>query len=278
MKHLTLILALTACGSVEQSDLAPASDELVEMFHVKKSELEAKVVDGWISRKDCDSTLWNGLALYSDQDIDLGLVEYPEDGYIQRRPRKSCYPGDSRSTVSNDMFMGLMWGAYGSGNTDLLERIWHYGEHHDWVMGQPWPGGVGEVLMKPHMILLLGKLTGRDPKIPPVLTPVKEDYARHIQTLWILLYGQVSHQITSQMSDYLLDHHKADRNDCLFLLANELYNKSDLSTDLSYAGCLMGLANGDREAPTYVRGRDKDAYLLIHWLFTASLACQECLQ
>src|SRR5690349_11473466 len=68
--------------------------------------------DGFIEWKNCDSLLFSGLVGAFDAPGDLVIeAARDENGAWHRRSlgHQECYPHLSKSTVSRDMFVGLLW-------------------------------------------------------------------------------------------------------------------------------------------------------------------------
>ncbi len=265
-----------------------------EKYQEAKEKFDKKT--GWPSARDCDGTLWAGLAKASRADfVRLELAEY-DAGEIHRRPESSgeCYPGESASTVSRDMLLGYLFGAWRTGEKNSVRRLRSYGEAHAWIMGRP-AERIGEVLLTGNMIGLLGRMSCKMEvgcpvysKIPPLYTKASQDYVKHLTVLFILLQGEVhdgvvvsydptvsqdypgevvTTDITKDEKKILEQLHEEDPSDALMSAAYHLYDDGVFDEAID-------LLLGDYVYPTYVRAEHVDEtenYRRVHWLFTAEL-------
>lgn len=91
---------------------------------------------GWLPHS-CDALLYNSLAAYSGSNIDIYKAE-ESPGRWRRHPDFDwCRPGNgSKSTISKDMYRGLLLYLWQKQDGPALARINHYGDGHKWVMGE----------------------------------------------------------------------------------------------------------------------------------------------
>lgn len=287
MKVLALFLALSACSfdSNPSKDAEPTRKQELEARY-KERVAELTAIYDWSASRDCDWTLWAGIASVSVP-VDLDLAEYAP-GEIHRRPAPSCWTeasGDqgAKSTVSNDMLIGYMWGRYETGDLAALQRLADYGTSHDWFMGLP-KSMASRVLMKPNQIAMLGRAiyalsNGEDDRAfrntPIYYAYVAEDYERHIQALGIILQGRITEKIgdlaLTDVSDNALARLKelaeAEPGNPGYLVAYGVY-----TGDMTRAVDIL-LADQE-EIPSYVRGENPTAYWLAEWTFWAKIALE----
>lgn len=271
---LCLLLTISACNYLDKIRPVAHTPQAskVELLESKyKAEIErysdVSADALWPSETDCDAVLWASLAS-SSIPLDSTRSLAP-DGRLYRRPSKDCYQkGESRSSVSNDMIVGFLWASFMNGLKSELIALKNYAEANKFVMGEPWPDGVGEVLMKPQVQGIMGRLLVhfeesagdyQDIRLPYLPSP--KDYVRHIQTLMIALDGELTGYITGQELELLKKYQKEDPDDYLISAVVCKYNNC--------MGFVVDMLLEDLPAPSYVRGDNFEAYRTSHWLFSA---------
>lgn len=288
------LLFWTACGYFTTKKPA-------EPKQTRFAELQARFDDrlastdfgetGWPSPEDCDGLLWAGMAKAAGLQVDLHLAEY-EAGRWHRRPPPACWDGEdkgSKSTISNDMLIGLLWGLWRDRDTAALTRLANFTQANDFVMGEPFPEMASRVIMKPNVALLLGRALystthGQDDrpwrKFPPVFLPVTQDYEGHLQALAIALLGEINESLARQSLDATYSQNLLDINQAaltrLQALAeaepdNPLYNAVIGIYTGDFSKAISLLLDDETPLPTYVRGKDPLAYGRVEWLFAARL-------
>lgn len=282
MRGWQLIFLLAACSAGKKPQMHTQDISVLrERYETLRDEYDAETHDraGWASERDCDGTLWAGIACSAGATVDIGRAEYAP-GQIERRPSPSCYPGDSRSTVSNDMFTGYLWCAWSRRDYDTIRRVANYGKAHElrigpvligWIMGEPYPEHAAEVVMRPNDIGLIGRMrhklsSGEDSPpyrtYPSVFLPVKNDFEKHIQVLSIALNGAVDGKL-----------HEADLDRLRVMASEEPLNPLFAAVLGVYTGnmerAISLLLDPSTPIPSYVRGERRDLYATIHWLRAA---------
>ena len=270
MRIILLCLILAGCGLQRKNEPKPdpmtPEEQLREDYHARLDSIDW----GIPSRLGCDGALWSGVAASGGVDLDLTEHEYPEAGQIQRRPDYPCWPDDldgngapdSRSTVSSDMIIGILLGAYYQGDSDLPERIFRYGSNNDWFMGEP-SSALGEVVLKPNVQIVLNIMVHGSSGTPTVYLPVTEDYQHHIQALLIHLEGLVAGRISDNALGALKSHPNAFPDDYLFHAILGQYTGSQAKS--------MALLLGGINPSSYVRGAQPERYALANWLLAARI-------
>lgn len=276
------VMAIFSCGKKEDPKALPLrlAKELKDAYEKKTNEAKETFdkETGWPSALDCDGTLWAGLAASALGDsVRLDFAEI-EDGRIGRRPKTkpSCYPNESKSTVSRDMVLGFLYGAYRSHDDQMFRKFHEKSRSTNWVIGDPWPERAGEVLLNGNLVGLMGRMACKFDqgcpnysKIPPMNSKSETDYVQHLTALFILLNGEVDEgmivttaipKADKELIKWQLDMHPSD---ALFNAAYHLYEdgKFDDAANL--------LLDPNYIYPSYVRGHEN--YKLVHWLFTAKL-------
>lgn len=280
MRYLPLIFLLTACGWATKH---PAKDgtpnaQTESLANRREIMLEALKVasdhdTGWPSVSDCDGTLWAGEATAVGSPVNLGLAEYPQ-GVLNRRPPPTCYPAESASSVSRDMFIGYLWGIWVKKDLAAAQRIADYGGNHNWVMGvptdRPYEVDLGDndtgLLCRIVEKLSNGADTRSCADKHATFFPVVADYEHHIQVIDILLQDEVKTSAFIAIDGFTLDRLKeavaSNPNDALFQAALAVYTGD-------YSKATELLLSNDYQYPSYVRGAD--SYKQVHWLFAASI-------
>lgn len=216
MRSLLLIITLLFTGCGRPGDKPETHLSVREQLEQRRSEYLTLLPDvqgeaGFVDADHCDSVLFSGLMASSG--IDSIDVEAAEDdakpGRWYRRPvtEPECYSiGASRSTISRDMLLGVMWWAWAEKRLDVLERMWSYGEARDWFMGDDSAGGFHTQLgpLIPLLAREILALGGEDHwawrRIPLASESDegKTDFEAHLQVLQIMLNAEVSYGVTEK--------------------------------------------------------------------------------
>lgn len=172
-------------------------------MHSLYSELAPATQDSWgfIQTDHCDSLLYT--SLLGTAGINIADIEaaHRGDGYWVRRPQyrpgtpEACYPGNSKSSTSRDMTIGLMWYLYTHSRLDLAEGLWDYQAEHagklgegDWTrIGIRWP-------LRATLSRLIESVGGPDHGEQLVATlplSAEDGFAGHLQMLHITLRGEL---------------------------------------------------------------------------------------
>ena len=269
MKYIYLytFCLISACGQDEKAEPEESSlrDELAEWYQEAKEDV-GKIP----SVTDCDGLLWAGLAYGANCSLPIDEFER-ERGVWHRRPTHDCYDkGDSRSSISTDMFAGLFAGSYYCESIERLDDIADYGSRNDFLMGVP-DKPFGEAYLSVNGRAVLGQMVGRDFG-KPVWKSVKPDYAKHIQSLLILLELQTSGKATkidrvAEPKENLKRYAKEDPDDYFISAVKHML------TDGKYDDSIRLLF--DSECPSYVRGDQPDKFCKAHKAFTAKVILGE---
>jgi len=270
IKRLALALLLsTGCGYFKK---VPESKP--EIAPLKERRLAAKrdgwlaelaaasdEATGWPSAKDCDGTLWAGLAAAGGGKVKLDLAER-SPGEIVRSPVTPCTP------ASRDMVLGYAWGRWAAGDLPALQRLAGYGEGHDWFMSSNHeisyidPSSQG-ILARGLDHLSHGADRRGYAKNPLVCVALGKDYEQHLQALDALLAGETTeaaYDINQVCLGVLKEFARTSPDDGLFAAAAGTY-----TGDMSRAFDL--LLDDNYRCPSYVRGAP--AYCLVHKIFAA---------
>lgn len=231
MKHLLVLVAcllLCSCGPLLRADTEPLD---AAPGPVATAALYRAAAPGWVDADLCDSLLFTGLVEAVDPTgVDLTAAEDPDEpGRWYRRPVSSpeCWAaGESRSTISRDGLLGVMWWAWRHGRLDVLERLWTYGASRNWVMGDDDLGGAHTVLTPAYvgtLARLIGELGGAR-RLPAEQLPVSwgqglRGYEAHVQVLHALLRGEAFGHLSEDAVAMLAAHAAREPRNPLFQLA-----------------------------------------------------------
>lgn len=268
---LTVIALLIGCGSSGLSSDQRAS--LQAEYDSRLAELRTMSLNhvaGWPSDEDCDGALWAGIAVAAGADwVDISAAVQP-DGRPTRKPFSDCGPGElgynsgSSTTISNDMITGILLGLNHTRDSATAKRLWDYGYHHSWIMGEPnWYAS--RVLLRPNGITMLARVLHKVSSghydyaarwSAVVYGPVVEDYEGHLLLLGRYLQSKVGGpQYGMEAAEELMGFYKKD--DALAQAVAGNYSRA------------AGLLLGNYQYPSYVRGHD--SYHLVHWLLAARI-------
>lgn len=242
---LLLALLLAACtGKVHPrtvpEDIAEAPhtfDALADTY----AAMQGAVSDqrGWVELDRCDALLWASLRAAAGVAVDVDDAQDPDrPGRWLRRPldRPECYAaGESASTISRDMLLGVFWWAWTARRGDVVEDLWAYGSVRDWFMGDGRLFGT-DTWLNGNMVVLLARLCVRlnavcsDAADGLALIPLRWDeddvrgYQRHLEVLQILLSGELDSSISDAALQRLRKHDAEQPRNPLFAAARALYD------------------------------------------------------
>lgn len=216
MKHLllTLLTLLTACGKTSSS----ASSGALYSELAAKAELyrSLQTPGAPLDVEHCDGLLWSTLASVGGMHTPVGAYEVAPGQWL-RRPvgYPECFTnGESQSTVSRDMLLGVLWYAWAKKDPGVTERLWEYVRHNGWKAGE---GELSRTLVTPALARLLvdthHKINGNWlPGSGWTQTAVVVEpegltgYQRHLQWLRVALRAEVANELSAS-SRKLLEKH-----------------------------------------------------------------------
>ena len=175
---------------------------------INKTELYKTLIkshqdkNGFIETDHCDSLLFSGL-LSCVGGIEIKLeAARDSSGQWYRRPQQNCFPHGSKSTISRDMLLGLLWGAYFNKRLDIIEQVIKYATDHALMMGDAVNLKVkfGRCLMTPSLLGLYAEasyaLGGPNRfllrKIPASLSTNMTGFQAHLTVLNALLRKEIT--------------------------------------------------------------------------------------
>jgi len=241
---LILILVLSfSCGRASMRPAAvmdPREAELAE-----KAKLYAELTEsfrdgsGFIDTEHCDSLLFSGLlgaALPGTVDI---LAARDDTKAWHRRPAHDCSPsiGNSRSTISRDMVLGLFWHIWKNKQLVVAQELMDDLRRNAYKLrGQ---GTLGELLMNPSMMSTLAhiilKLGG--PRYPvelalPVVFGKSTGFIAHLTVWHILLRAELLKEIDSDELDILRYHAQRNPQNPLYSAAYHKWLDGDMGNSV----------------------------------------------
>lgn len=203
MKLIALILILlTSCGVCDKRENSPKPSpaELLEAKYNRYLELIKDVQDGsgFIETIRCDSLLLSALSGTGGAPVELRSARNSEGQWF-RRPLNypECYAnGESKSTISRDMILGVMWYAWARQDLEIAQSLYDYATDHNLVMGQGVPS---RTILSPMfygtLALIVDKLGGESSKtirkIPALFDNNLSGYEIHLQELHLALRAEI---------------------------------------------------------------------------------------
>jgi hypothetical protein len=133
---LLLSISCTGKNAAKESQSSLADVQKKRDFYMSEQE---KIKDrfGWIPTGGCDALLYNALAAVAGSSVDVFKAEEGPGRWRRYPDFDRCKPGaGSKSTISKDMFRGLLPLLWKTRNGPALARINHYGDDHGWIMGE----------------------------------------------------------------------------------------------------------------------------------------------
>lgn len=205
---LLAFVSLMACGRSSSSarpmhvdsSATPALDSLAAAYRVWLPQVQDD--SGFVDSEHCDSLTFSGLLAAAGADVDLGDAEV-RPGEWWRRPINlpECFAtGASRSTVSRDGLLSVLWAAWSIGGDEgreAVQRLWSYALAHGGRMGDGRLGGADALLNENLWALLAATLDalGGDPgaarALAPFWGPGAVGFEARLQVDQILLWGEL---------------------------------------------------------------------------------------
>ncbi len=242
MKRLFFAIVLfLACGRHETRDIELSSDlrgALAAKVALYKSLLpEVQDANGFVATDKCDALLHSALVGVT---VPVALeVAQLEPGRWFRRPLNydECFAaGASRSTISRDMLLGVIWWAWKNGRLDVLEDLRSYGQAHDWIMGEA--DSVETTVSRTYLTPAfrgtlcrtarkMGGADHGDCYIPQVYPESLTDFEAHLQVLTILLEAEITGSLGSGAYGALQAQIARQPNNPLFHAALSRFQKGD---------------------------------------------------
>ena len=232
-----ILLLLVGCGYFKEPK-EPTSTPNLGMLDIK-SKLYTKLVlldhsdsHGFIMTDKCDATLFSGLfaAAVPSLKIDIRAAANQDLTQWYRRPNHDCGPefNNSRSTISRDMILGVLWYMYKSKDLVAAEALMEQLVNNNYLLKGE--GTVGELLMTPALLSTLAKIIEKlggktyNPEIDYVAVfSETTGYVAHLTVWHILLRGELFGKISESSFDILSYHRNRNPLNPLFQAAYHKY-------------------------------------------------------
>ena len=190
MLRLFLILLFVSCGKHE-----PKKPTTVNADVVTKAELYKSLSKEWAHQGGCDSLGFTSLCKLSGGCGEAVITDAEgEPGRWYRNPGKECYPNNSKSDISKDMFVMLLPYLYASGDKQNIQEIYDYGQKNGWVMGR---GYLSRTLLTPPLIFLLEQMLGRWGIESDIKETTKAGFEKHLDAIYLINKWMVNKYIDS---------------------------------------------------------------------------------
>jgi hypothetical protein len=222
----------TGCGQ-SKNESKPTSVSL-ESFSAQKQlylSLVKQGRHGWVkSDFNCDALLYNGLLCAGGTKLDI-LAARGDDGQWYRDTLHTCYERAKKnpSDISKDGLTGMMWCAHATGQDEILEDLYEFGNDRDWIMGR---GSYDVVYFMPQFQNTLRALIGKKQNIPEVAVDPTKDHQRHIETLNWLLRGKKNGYVRSGVRAVVAHFLKASPHNALFSFVHHYFGDGNQSSTL----------------------------------------------
>jgi hypothetical protein len=186
----------------------------------------------------CDSLLHSGLLGAGGVEVYLHAAR-EESGRWLRRPvylQECMAAGASKSTISRDMLLGVLWYTWMARDLDMAERLWAFGESRDWKMGDSdnTVEGISRIYYPPssqstlaELIYQLGGANHTVRKLPIRSLGGQTGFRKHLEVLDILLWGEMTGGYTVHELSILDSYLARYPSDALVAYATGNYGRAD---------------------------------------------------
>ena len=247
-----MVLFLWSCSNVGKPESHPDFASIRTQIG-NKAELYEQLIpdvsgpDGFLATKHCDSVLFSGLYGAGNSNVNLLAARAP-DGTWRRRTLAlpDCYfstqeerdaagVGGSRSSISRDMFVGIIWWLWRHGDREGLRQILDYAIANDYVMGQgdPFRTGLGTTLSSIIAEAIYSLSSGninylKHRLFPRTYASGLKSYEAHLQVWLIVLEAEITGRVTNTMYNRLREHVLRQPNNPLYQAAWAVYGTGSL--------------------------------------------------
>lgn len=197
---------------------------------------------GFIESDHCDSLLFTSLAAVAGMNGVQILAARDKDGRWHRRPtHRPCYPNGSRSTISRDMLLGLLWYIWSKKDLQLAKDLWQAGKRDNWIMGE---GDIARIYFTPGLQATLAEIIYRlggpnywlSRRMPQSWSKMTKDYGSHLQALHLALRASLLGGMDSKMLDVSKHLNKKQPHNPLFKYLVARYDTGDFSSVIKSLG------------------------------------------
>ena len=284
MRYILLILLImTSCSRRSpKKKIAPTTPAYLLLDAYNNALAEAKAAasqsNGWLEESECDAMLWAGKYACGGGKPLLEYAEYVETpGKFNRRPEPHCgvAAGNSATTWSRDMGMGLLIGAWCNWDSTIMTRHMNYGKSKDWSMGEPYADG--RAIYTPAIIGMfyqaIYRISGADNssrKWPSIYSEGLNDYQAHLQIIDIWIRSEIDDKpdldVSTTQWERIKEHYRREPM-CAFYSYMYGAHEGNLDDTISI------LLDPTPTACTYLRGSEH--VTTSEWLFVAKLTLEK---
>lgn len=231
--HIILFLFISCADRDNKVEYEPNKlpESLVEKkkFYCDAGRLHGESV-AW-NIHACDSLLHASLWGFSCGTIPIDSF-MAEPGKWHRKTTLDCLAnGESKTTISKDMFRGLFFYLLKHRRLDLVNQTIDYGKKNNWVMGEGEsesdPETIARVVLSPGLISelfdLQSILKGTKLMASTESLGFNTGFRAHLDVLGILFRGQIYGGITDAEVDTLKKQSDRQPENTLFQFARHLY-------------------------------------------------------
>jgi hypothetical protein len=237
LRVVALLIFTAGCAKKHSQGTVNNIDQVKERYQTY-SQFAAEYAsqyDGNFITDSCDSLLFTGL-YYSIGGTNVSISAARDDsGKWHRRSLAAdeCYPQTSKSSISRDMILGLLWGLWANGDLADLKDLIAYGDSHNWTLGE---GDASRVVMTPAIISTMyliqedlgGEKAGTRGDFPIVADKSLVGFEAHLAVLHILLRGKLVGASDGQV-EFLKSQAERQPKNALFQLAYHGYYDGEQS-------------------------------------------------
>lgn len=241
---ILLLLLVSSCGrhSVSHTEATPTLPVLQ-----MKADLYLSLVSnhqdasGFIMTNTCDATFFSGLLSAAAPSLHINIYAAQDNtGAWFRRPEHDCGPAfnNSRSTISRDMMLGVMWSLWRNHDLAAAEDLLSQLKQNNFILAGE--GSAGELTFLPSYINTLSQIIYRlggprheiELALPAIISEGDLGFEAHLTVWHILLRGELLSSIPEHNFNILQDYVKQNPENPLFQAAYHKYLDGNYSSVL----------------------------------------------
>lgn len=219
--RIALIIAfvLVACSKSKTDDDSPASNtQIAENYRIHGSLYD-------IPRCD-NATFQLHAASVGKQDVTPADFEAYPNGHL-RRDKSPCYPNESDTSGSVEMYIGWLHWIWTNKNADqALDRLIAYGENHGWDVGDGDSVNISQLV--PMIYLMKSKLKGAS-LTESNLGDTLSGFRGHILASYLWLWLRVEGKIGPAGKEAIHQLYEASSGDPMYIALWQRVNNGDFS-------------------------------------------------
>lgn len=249
MRILILVFLIIGCESFDK-DNEPHEPEKIDTLEITQQrktycELSKELYEekGYVHDK-CDGLLFTSLHALACPYVSIEAFQ-KSPGLWKRSPTHDCFSkGESRSGLSRDMILGVLFYAWQYNRLDIIDSLISYGRDNDWYMcggeyeSEKWR--LGRCKMSKTIIATIYEVgvalgyecdTGCNlaRAVPQVWNPYETGFQAHLLNIHILLRGLVQGAINdNQIAQLKYQAERVPQNQ-LFLVNSAIWGGGDIN-------------------------------------------------